>query len=386
MRLPLLALAVASFGIGTTEFAIMGLLPDVATSLRVTIPQAGLLVTGYALAVTIGSPILAIATARLPRRAALVGLMAIFILGNVLCALAPSYWTLMGARVVTALAHGAFFGIGSVVATQVVPHNQRAQAIALMFTGLTLANVLGVPAGTLLGQALGWRSTFWAVSVIGVVAAAALLAWVPAITADAGTNLLREFRALRRTQVLLAMLISTMCSVSLFSVFTYITPLLETETHISAHGVSIALLLFGVGLTLGNLLGGRLADWRLMPAVMVLFAALVPVLLLFREVSGAAVPAVAVMMVWGALVFALVSPLQMRVVEEATEAPNLASTLNQGAFNLGNATGAWLGGLVVAANYGYRALPLLGAGVIVIALSLTVFSYLLERQAAPARA
>ena len=391
MRLPLLApallaLAVASFGIGTTEFAIMGLLPDVATSLRVTIPQAGLLVTGYALAVTLGSPILAIATARLPRRAALTGLMGTFILGNILCALAPTYATLMAARAVTALAHGAFFGIGSVVATQVVPRNQRAQAIALMFTGLTLANVLGVPAGTLLGQALGWRATFWAVSIIGVLAAAAVLAWVPALAADPDTNLLREFRALKRTQVLLAMLISTLSSVSLFSVFTYITPLLETHAGISAHGVSIALLLFGVGLTLGNLLGGRLADWRLMPAVMVLFAALVPVLLLFREASSAPIPAVAVMMVWGALAFALVSPLQMRVVEEATEAPNLASTLNQGAFNLGNATGAWLGGLFITAGYGYRALPLLGAGVIVIALALTIFSYLLERQTAPARA
>ena len=246
--------------------------------------------------------------------------------------------------------------------------------------------MLGVPAGTLLGQALGWRATFWAVSIIGLLAAAALLAWVPAVPADPGANLLREFRALKRTQVLLAMLISTLSSVSLFSVFTYITPLLETQAGISAHGVSIALLLFGVGLTLGNLLGGRLADWRLMPAVMVLFAALVPVLLLFREASGAAIPAVAVMMVWGALAFALVSPLQMRVVEEATEAPNLASTLNQGAFNLGNATGAWAGGLVVAAGFGYRALPLLGAATVVVALGFTILSYVLERHATPARA
>ena len=386
MRLPLLALAVASFGIGTTEFAIMGLLPDVATSLRVTIPQAGLLVTGYALAVALGSPLLAIITARLPRRATLVGLMGTFIVGNVLCALAPSYAMLMAARAVTALAHGAFFGIGSVVATQVVPRNQRAQAIALMFMGLTLANVLGVPAGTLLGQALGWRATFWAVSIIGGLAAAALMAWVPAVPADPDANLLREFRALKRTQVLLAMLISTLSSVSLFSVFTYITPLLETQAGISAHGVSIALLLFGVGLTAGNLMGGRLADWRLMPAVMVLFVALIPVLLVFREASTSAIPAVAMMMVWGALAFALVSPLQMRVVEEATEAPNLASTLNQGAFNLGNAAGAWLGGLAVTAGYGYRALPLLGAGVIVVALGFTLFSYLLDRQGSPAPA
>jgi DHA1 family inner membrane transport protein len=386
MRLPLLALAVASFGIGTTEFAIMGLLPEVAASLQVSIPRAGLLVTGYALAVAFGSPVLAIATARLPRRATLVGLMGIFIVGNILCALSPGYAALMAARVVTALAHGAFFGIGSVVATQVVPRHQRAQAIALMFAGLTLANVLGVPAGTILGQAAGWRATFWAVTGIGVLAVAALLAWVPAVPAERGGNLLHEFRALRRPQVVLAMAISALASVSLFSVFTYITPLLETQAGISAHAVSIALLLFGVGLTAGNLLGGRLADWRLMPAVMGLFASLVPVLLLFRAASHFAIPVVAMMVVWGAVVFALVSPLQLRVVGEARQAPNLAATLNQGAFNLGNATGAWLGGLVVAAGYGYATLPLLGAAVAVLALGLTVFSYLLERQTAPARA
>lgn len=285
----------------------------------------------------------------------------------------------MGARVVTALAHGAFFGIGSVVATQVVPRHQRAQAIALMFAGLTLANVLGVPFGTILGQALGWRATFWAVTGIGILAVAALLLWVPRVPADAGANLLGEFRALRRTQVLLAMVMSMLCSVSLFSVFTYITPLLEQVTRISAHGVSFVLLLFGVGLTVGNLLGGRLADWRLMPAVIGLFMALTAVLLVFYETSASPLPAVVTMVVWGAVTFALVSPLQMRVVDEAVEAPNLASTLNQGAFNLGNATGAWLGGAAVSAGYAYRTLPLLGAAMALLALGLTVVSYGLER-------
>ena len=384
MRLPLFALAVASFGIGTTEFVIMGLLPDVANSLAVTIPQAGMLVTGYALAVTAGSPVLAIATAKLPRRATLIGLMGLFILGNLLCALSPTYWLLMGARVVTALSHGAFFGIGSVVATQVVPRHQRAQAIALMFAGLTLANVLGVPFGTFLGQALGWRATFWAVTGIGVLAVAALALWVPHVPAEKGANLLGEFRALRRTQVLFAMAISTLCSVSLFSVFTYITPLLEQVTGISAHGVSFVLLLFGVGLTVGNLIGGKLADWRLMPAVMGLFAALTVVLLVFYQTSVSLLPAIVTMVVWGAVTFALVSPLQMRVVDEAIEAPNLAATLNQGAFNLGNASGAWFGGLAVSAGYAYRALPLLGAVMALLGLGLTVLSYGLERQRVPA--
>ena len=378
-RLPLLALAVAAFGIGTTEFVIMGLLPEVAQSLSVSIPRAGLLVTGYAMAVTIGSPIVAIATVRLPRRATLLGLMGVFILGNTLCAMAPGYWTLMGARVVTALAHGAFFGIGSVVATQVVPRHQRAQAIALMFTGLTLANVLGVPLGTLLGQAAGWRAAFWAVVAIGITAAAVLYAFIPSVAADTGANLAGEFRALRRTQVILAMLISSLSSVCLFCVFTYIAPLLEQVTHISAHGVSLVLLLVGVGLTAGNLLGGRLADWRLMPAILGAFAALILVLLVLYAACPYPIGAIATLTFWGATSFTLASPLQMRVVDEAIEAPNLAATLNQGAFNLGNAAGAGLGGLAISAGWSYRELPLVSAAVAVLAFSITALSIALDR-------
>ena len=380
MRLPLLALAVASFGIGTTEFIIMGLLPDVAASFDVSIPRAGLLVTGYALAVTIGAPIVAILTAKLPRRRTLVLLMGIFIVGNALCALAASYWLLMAARVVTALAHGAFFGIGSVVATQVVAPNRRAQAIALMFTGLTLANVLGVPFGTILGQAAGWRATFWAVSGIGVAAAAALIAWVPNVAVDRDIDLLREFSTLRRPQVLLAMLISMIASVSMFILFTYIAPLLEDVTGISAHGVSLVLLALGVGLTLGNLVGGRLADWRLMPAVMGLFVLLAVVLAAIHWAAPFPLAMIAALFVWAGVAFALVAPLQLRVVGEAVGAPNLASTLNQGAFNLGNATGAWLGGLVISAGFGYRALPLAASAAALVGLAVTVFAVWLERR------
>ena len=390
MRLPLLALAVAAFGIGTTEFVIMGLLPEVADNLAVTIPRAGLLVTGYALAVAIGSPLVAIGTAKLPRRETLLGLIGVFIVGNVLCALAPNYWSLMGARVVTALAHGAFFGIGSVVATQVVPRHQRAQAIAIMFTGLTLANVTGVPLGTLLGQAAGWRATFWAVSAIGIAAVAAVGLWVPAIPTDKGADLLGEFRTLRRPQVLFAMAISVLSSVSLFCAFTYIAPLLETVTGFSAHAVSLVLLVFGAGLTFGNLAGGKLADWRLMPAVLMLFALLAIVLVAFWWASPMPIPAVVVMLIWGATTFAVASPLQMRVVDQAVDGPNLAATLNQGAFNLGNATGAWLGGLAISAGWSYRDLPLISAVVAVIAFGLTAWSYALEKRtawtAAPAHA
>ena len=220
-NLPILALALASFGIGTTEFVIMGLLPDVALDLGVSLPDAGLLVTGYALGVTFGAPFLAIATARMDRRRALLLLISIFILGNFLCAIAPDYWLLMAARVVTAFCHGAFFGLGAVVASNLVAPHKRVQAIALMFSGLTLANVLGVPFGTALGQELGWRSTFWAVVAIGVVAASALYVALPRQIAASTGSLWLEAKSLGKKQVLLAMLISVLASASLFSVFTY---------------------------------------------------------------------------------------------------------------------------------------------------------------------
>ncbi|WP_227306291.1 MFS transporter [Acidisoma cellulosilyticum] len=376
----LLALAAAAFGIGTTEFVIMGLLPEIGRSLGVSIPQAGQLVSGYALSVTIGSPIMAILMSRFPRRQSLLTLMVIFVFGNCLCALAGSYDTLMAARIFTALAHGAFFGIGAIVAAEVVPKHQRALAISLMFSGLTLANVLGVPLGTLLGQAYGWRMTFWAVCVIGVFAFAALFIWVPAVRQGRRMKLKRELLAIVHPQVQLAMATSTLCSAALFSVFTYITPLLEKVTGVSPHGVSIALLLFGVGITLGNLAGGRAADWRLMTAIIAMLCALILVQALFTWTSVSPVPAVITMMIWGALAFGVCSPLQMRVVDQARAAPSLASTLNQSAFNLGNAIGALLGGLTVSAGISYSALPWLGSGLSAAALCTILTAIWLERR------
>ena len=380
-RLPLLALAIASFGIGTTEFVIMGLLPNVAQDLSVTIPQAGMLVSGYALGVTFGAPVLAVATARMDRRRALLLLIGIFILGNLLCALAPSYWLLMGARVVTAFCHGSFFGLGAVVAADLVAPQRRAQAIALMFSGLTLANVLGVPFGTALGQAFGWRAAFWAVVGIGILAATALMVWLPRNIRPQGPGLLAEARTLGRSQVVLAMLISVISSASLFSVFTYITPILEHVTGVIAHNVTLILLLFGVALTLGNFVGGRLGDWRLMPAMIGILVLLIAVLAAFAQTNREVWTACANIFGWGILAFALISPLQMRVVNEASGAPNLASTLNQGAFNFGNATGAWVGGSALDHGLGYGELPWIGAGLATLALALTVLSYVLERRA-----
>jgi len=380
MQLPLLALAMASFGIGTTEFVIMGLLPEVAADLGVTIPAAGMLVTGYALGVVVGAPIVAVITNSLPRKATLIGLASMFVLGNLLCAIAPDYWFLMAARVVTALCHGAFFGIGAVVAANLVPPNQRASAIALMFAGLTLANVLGVPLGTALGQAFGWRSTFWAVVLIGILAVSAIALWVPRAIPHAAGNIIAEFAVLKRPQVILTMMMSVLASASLFTVFTYIAPLLRDETGLAPHTVTYVLLLFGVGITIGNLLGGRLADWKLMPSLMASFIGLAVVLVAMVYAIPFAIPAVAAVFVWGILVFVVVPPIQMRVVDAAVGAPNLASTLNQGAFNLGNAAGAWIGGAAITFGISYAELPWVGALLALGALGLCVVSQSLEKR------
>jgi DHA1 family inner membrane transport protein len=384
LHTPLMALAIAAFGIGTSEFIIMGLLPNLAEDFHVSIPKAGILVTGYALSVTIGAPIVAIATARLERKLALLLLMGIFTIGNLACAVAPTYNLLFAARVLTALCHGAFFGIGSVVAANMVPRNQRAQAIALMFSGLTLANVLGVPAGTALGQAYGWRSAFWAIVPIGFVAAAAVFLLVPPQAAGS-TELLHEFRVLRKPQVLLVLAMSTLTSASLFCVFTYIAPTLEDVTLVSPHTVTLTLLLFGVGITIGNLLGGTLSDWRPMAFLLGALITLIASLIVLYYSEPYVVPAIAMILLWGALQFAAGAPLQSRIVDQAAAAPNLASTLNQGAFNFGNATGASLGGMMLTAGFNYRQLPIASAIVTLITLILALVSAKLDRKHRDAR-
>ncbi len=377
MPLPLIALAIASFGIGTTEFIIMGLLPDLSRDLGVSIPSAGMLVTGYALGVTFGAPLVALAMARLPRKTALLVLLGVFIAGNLLCAEAPTYTLLMLARILTALCHGAFFGIGAVVATGLVGPRQRSRAIALMFAGLTLANIFGVPLGTALGQAAGWRAAFWAIVPIGVVAAIAVAVLLPRQSDAAPVRLLREFGVLRRPQVLLAMSMSVLASASLFSVFTYITPLLENVTGLSPRHVTFVLLLFGVGITIGNLVGGRLADWRQMPALIGIFCVYTLIGGSLAYASHSTMPAIVAVLLWGAVSFSPGAALQTRVVDHAFEAPNLASTLNQSAFNLGNAMGAWAGGIALSAGAAYDSLPWLAAGFAGSALALAVVSSVL---------
>ncbi|GAB2904127.1 MFS transporter [Paraburkholderia jirisanensis] len=381
MPIPLLALAISAFAIGTTEFVIMGLLPEVARDLAVSLPSAGLLVSGYALGVAVGAPLLAIVTARMPRKLALQLLMAVFIVGNVLCAIAPSYSVLMVARVVTSFAHGSFFGIGAVVAASLVPQEKRASAIALMFTGLTLANVLGVPFGTFVGQLFGWRVAFWIVAGLGVLSLAGVAALVPNHHDAAPAGLGREVRVLKEPQVWLALGMTVLGFGGVFVVFTYIAPILEQVSGFSPRGVTLILVLFGIGLTVGNAIGGKLADRALMPSLMGILVALAMVMAVFARTSHSQVAAAVTVFVWGIAAFATVPPLQMRVVEKASAAPNLASTLNIGAFNVGNAGGAWLGGLAIGQGYGLDVLPWVAAAVTVAALVLTWFA---ARMDAPA--
>lgn len=375
MPVSLLALALSAFAIGTTEFVIMGLLPEVARDLQVSIPSAGWLISGYALGVAIGAPIMALLTAKLPRKKTLLLLMVIFIFGNIMCALGYSYDFLMLARIITALCHGAFFGIGAVVAANLVPPNRRASAVALMFTGLTLANVLGVPLGTALGQALGWRSTFWAVAVIGVFSLLALYSKLPTVKDEAPTDLKKELAALRGAGIWLSLLMTVAFAASMFALFTYIAPLLTEVTGVSSHGVSWTLLLMGVGLTLGNILGGRLADWRLPLTLTCTFLVIACFSALFSWTSHSMVPAEITLFLWAAAAFAAVPALQINVVTYGKKAPNLVSTLNIAAFNVGNAIGAWVGGVVIAQGLGLTSVPLAAAGIALLGLLLCMVTF-----------
>lgn len=386
MPIAVYALAAGAFGIGTTEFVIMGLLLQVSADLGVSVPAAGLLISGYALGVFLGAPLLTLASRRLPRRSLLLALMAVFTLGNLACALAPGYEALMAARIVTSLAHGTFFGVGAIVATELVPPERRASAVAAMFMGLTAATLLGVPFGAWLGLAHGWRATFWAVAGFGVLAILVLARFLPAgRERPQSLPLRRELAVLGRPQVLLGLLMTVLGYAGVFVVFTYIQPLLTAITGFAEAAVSPILLLFGLGLALGNLAGGRLADRGVMRAVLASLALLALVLGALAPALHDRAAALVFVALLGAAAFATVAPLQMRVLEQAAGAgQSLASSLNIAAFNLGNALGAWLGGLVIDRGPGLAALPWAASGITLAGLAVAVASLLLERRPSPA--
>ncbi|RTQ36548.1 MFS transporter [Variovorax gossypii] len=381
MPIALIALTAGAFGIGTTEFVIMGLLMQVSTDLHVSITAAGLLISGYALGVAVGAPVLTIATRKLPRKTVLLALMAIFTLGNLACALAPNYEMLMAARVITSLAHGTFFGVGSVVATGLVAPERRASAIAIMFTGLTAATLLGVPAGAWLGLQFGWRSAFWAVTLIGVLAFAVLAVFVPRVKNEAKPAPLRdELGVLARPQVLLGLAMTVLGFAGVFVVYTYIQPLLTQVTGLPESAVSPILLVFGGGLAIGNLLGGKLADRAPMAAVFGTLVALAVVLGAMQFTIGTPFTAVVFVALLGVASFATVAPMQLRVLEKASGAgQNLASSLNIAAFNLGNALGAWVGGVVIDHGPGLRALGWVAALITLVGLAIALWSRSLDR-------
>ncbi|MDQ8707738.1 MFS transporter [Streptomyces sp. LHD-70] len=381
MPLALLALAIGAFGIGTTEFVIMGLLPEVAADFDVSIPLAGYLVTGYALGVVLGAPLMTALGTKISRKRMLMLLMVLFIVGNVLSALAPAFGVMLAGRVVASLAHGAFFGIGSVVAADLVVPEKKAGAIAMMFTGLTVANVVGVPLGTFVGQSMGWRVTFGIVALLGVLGLLGVAKLVPDMPGPEGVRLRHELAAFRNAQVLLAMAMTVLGFGGVFAAITYITPMMTEVAGFADGSVIWLLVLFGVGMVAGNLVGGKFADRALMPLLSISLGALAVVLALFTLTAHNKITAAVTIMLIGALGFATVPPLQKRVLDHASGAPTLASAVNIGAFNLGNALSAWLGGLVIAAGFGFTSPNWVGAVLAASALVLAVLSAVLERRA-----
>lgn len=381
MPLALYALTAGSFGIGCAEFVIMGLLLQVSADLHVSIASAGMLVSGYAFGVAAGAPILTLLTRRMPRKAVLLALMVIYTVGNAACALAPDYTTLMIARVITSLTHGTFFGVGAVVATGLVPEDRRASAISVMFSGLTLATLLGMPAGAWLGLHLGWRSTFWAMTLIGLVSLAVIGLLVKASRDhSAPASLKDELATMVRPQVMLGLAMTILQAIGIFAVITYVQPLLTKVAGYGEAAVSPILLLFGAGMIVGNLLGGRLADRRPVAAVLATLTSLASVLALMTFAIHNQFAVVAFVGILGIAAFATVSPLQLRVLRHARgPGQNLASSFNIAAFNLGNALGAWLGGMVIDHGPGLTALPWVAALAPLSALAVAAWSVQLER-------
>jgi MFS transporter, DHA1 family, inner membrane transport protein len=384
MPLALLALAISAFGIGTTEFVMMGLLPNVAGDLHTSVPTAGYLVSAYALGVVVGASLLTALTSKLDRKRVLLLLMALFTVGNLASALAPGFGALLAARFLAGLPHGAFFGVGAVVASRMVDERRGARAVATMFLGLTLANVLGVPVATLLGQQVGWRATFGVVTAIGLVAMAALAVLVPQLPAERKAGLRREVGVLRHPQVLLGLLATVFGFAGVFAVYSYLSLMMSEVTGLSPSMVTLVLALFGVGMTLGALIAGPLTDRAPRPTLYGALGALAVVLALFPLAAHHQVTALAAVVALGLAGFATTTPLQITVMNKARQAPTLASAANQAAFNLANAGGAWVGGVAISLGWGWTSPGYVAALLAAIGLAVALTAGALDRTTAPA--
>ncbi len=384
MPLPLFALFVAAFAVGTTELVVAGLLPALATDLAVDVPTAGLLITGYALGVAVGGPVLVLATGRVPRRGLLMAMMLVFVAGNALCALATSYWLLMGARLVISASHGVFFGVALVIATRLVSKGRQASAVSFVVAGITVANVLGAPLGTAIGNAFGWRMAFWAIAAIGVVATVALAVLIPIAPGGGGhrsPGTAAEIRAAFRQPVLTSFAMIALGMVAFFVPFTFIVPILTGVTGLSTGMVPVLLFVSGAGGILGNFIGGRLGDWKPMPAMI----AILVIEVMLYGVSLVAVYDVfamgTVFFLWSMVGFSFSAPVQARILAAAHDAPNFVSTLISTAYNVGIAGGAWLGGVALNAGWQYARLPAISTAFVGLALLVALLSRVLDRRA-----
>lgn len=375
----ILSLTVGAFAIGMTEFVIMGILPNVAKDLDVSIPAAGQLITMYALGVAVGAPILTVLTHRIPQKKLLCLLMGLFILGNGISVVAPNYAVLMAARLVTALTHGTFFGVGAVIASNLVRPDKRAAAVSIMMAGLTIANIIGVPLGTLIGQHMGWRASFGAIAIMGILALIGIMIFIPQMRQDKPAGIIQQIAALVKPKLLLFLLIGALGNAGLFTVFSYITPLLMQITGFAEHNVTWILILFGCGVTIGNIVGGKLADWKLMPSMLGLYLTVCVLLTVFTFTVYSPFAAVLTIFLWGAASFAVFPGLQVRMMSLAKDAPALASTSSHSAGNLGNAAGAFIGGWVIT-HLALTALPWVGALLVGLALILGIACYIAERK------
>ncbi|MGW2280549.1 MFS transporter [Streptomyces sp. NPDC001770] len=385
MPLALLALAVSAFGIGTTEFVMMGLLPNVADDLGTSVPTAGYLVSAYAIGVVLGAPLLTALGSRIPRKRMLLLLMSLFVLGNAASAFAPGFGWLVAGRLIAGLPHGAFFGVGAVVAARLVPEGRQARAVARMFLGLTVANIVGVPAATLLGQHLGWRATFVVVAVIGLLSLAALARLIPQIPVAEHQDVRHELRALGNRQVILGLLTAVFGFGGVFAVYSYLSSMTTEAMGFGESSVTLVLALFGIGMTLGALAAGPLTDRALRPTLFGSLGALTVVLLVFPLTVHVRWLALVMVVLLGAVGFMTTTPLQMLVMRKAKDAPTLASASNHSAFNLANAGGAWLGGAAISAGWGWTSPAPVGAALAVVGLGIAVTATVLDRDRNPSR-
>ncbi len=377
------ALAVGGFAIGTTEFVTMGLLPQIADDLQVSIPDAGRVISAYALGVVVGAPLLAVLTARVSRTRLLLGLMTAFTLGNVASALAPSYGALVAARFLSGVPHGAYFGIASLVAASMVDPSRRGRAVTMPLLGLTAANVVGVPASSFLGQQLGWRAAYWFVAVVGITTVVLVWRRVPSVAAVEGAHPREELRALSRPQVWLTVAIGAVGFGGMFAVYSYIAPILTEAAGWSTRAVPIALALFGVGMTIGTVLGGRLADWSVPRALLIGFVTTLLTLATFPAAVSTGWGVAVAVVVLGVVSSVTVGALQLRLMDMAgASAASLGASLNHSALNLANASGAFLGGVVIDAGFGWTSPAWVGAGLAVVGLALAVVSVATEHRSA----